>query len=297
MKRLPRSIYALIIYLAVLFNLERVTLQDIHIIDIKGFVYVFIVVMILLIISLSFLRRARFLALIIGSTILYTIGKFGPYKAWTTWDEYSIYLIITELSLLFIGLILALEVGRNIEDFNDAVESITFNGMERARLLSEARVEIDKEVFRSRRYHRPLTMLMVRPESDPIEVILQSAIEEVHRSMVGRHLAVNLARSINNVLRMTDMVIDLEDNRRFAILLPETSSEHSDLLIERIQRIAGEKGISVTCGKASFPDDALTLDDLIKQADKSLSFSFTPKMAVPSSPDRRAKDKPNGKEK
>ena len=115
--------------------------------------------------------------------------------------------------------------------------------------------------------------------------------------MVGRHLAVNLARSINNVLRMTDMVIDLEDNRRFAILLPETSSEHSDLLIERIQRIAGEKGISVTCGKASFPDDALTLDDLIKQADKSLSFSFTPKMDVPSSPDRRVKDKPNGKEK
>lgn len=297
MKRLPRSIYALIIYLAVLFNLERVTLQDVHIIDIKGFVYVFIAVMILLIISLSFLRRVRFLPLIIGSTILYAIGKFGPYKAWTTWDEYSIYLIITELSLIFIGLILALEVGRNIEDFNNAVESITFNGMERARLLSEARVEIDKEVFRSRRYHRPLTMLMVRPESDPIEVILQSAIEEVHRSMVGRHLAVNLARSINNVLRMTDMVIDLEDNRRFAILLPETSSEHSDLLIERIQRIAGEKGISVTCGKASFPDDALTLDDLIKQADKNLSFSFTPKMDEPSSPDRRAKDKPNGKEK
>jgi GGDEF domain-containing protein len=67
------------------------------------------------------------------------------------------------------------------------------------------------------------------------------------------------------------MVIEQREQGRFIVLSPETSAENSAMLVQRIQAAAVEHlGVNVKCGVASFPDSALTFDDLVHQAENRI---------------------------
>lgn len=276
MRRLPRAITGLIIYLLVFFNLERITLQDTSIIDIKGFVYVLISIYIILILQVNFVRRQSTGILILTSTIFYLIGKFFLFYYFTNWDENTIYLIITEISLIWIGILIARIAGNALVDFQNAVESITFSDLEKAKDISAAQDEIQTEFYRSRRYNYPLTLIVVQPDTAPLEYNPHIAIREIQQSMLGRYATVSLVRELSNNLRLLDSVIDLKDNMRFAILSPQTEEDKAVNLIQRINTIANEMGISVTCGHATFPYDALTFEELLRSATDHMRFPLVP---------------------
>ena len=266
MRRLPRAITGLVIYLLIIFNLERITFQDVKLIDIKGFVYVMIALSIVFIIQFDFFRRQSIGILLFISTILYFIGKYFVFYYYTNWDENTVYLIITELCFLWLAILIARIAGTAIKDFETAVESITFSDIEKTRLLDEARRDIQAEFYRSRRYNHPLTLVVVQPNTNPIEFNPQVAIEEIQNSMLSRYATVSLARELSKNLRLLDTIIDLKKNMRLAILYPQTEGYKADFLIQRINSVADNMGISVTCGHASFPNDALTFDELLRTA-------------------------------
>ena len=275
MKRLPRSIVSLIIYLLVLFNLERIPQQDTQVIDIKGFVYILIVILIISIIQIETVRNISLPYLLIGSTILYVIGKFIVFYYWTAWDNGQVYLIITELSLIWLAVILARMIGTYLGDFKKAVESITFSGLEKAKNLNDAREEIQTEFYRSRRYNYPLTLVVVQPDTNPLEYNQNIAIKEIQTSMLGRYAAVRLAKELSKNLRLLDTIIDLGKDTSIAILYPQTDGDKADYLINRINSSAHDMGFSVACGHASFPSDALTFDELLRVASDNVKFPFT----------------------
>ncbi len=275
MKRLPRSIVSLIIYLLVLFNLERITQQDTQVIDIKGFVYILIVILIISIIQIETVRNISLPYLLIGSTILYAIGKFIVFYYWTVWNNGQVYLIITELSLIWLAVILARMIGTYLGDFKKAVESITFSGLEKAKNLNDAREEIQTEFYRSRRYNYPLTLVVVQPDTNPLEYNQNIAIKEIQTSMLGRYAAVRLAKELSKNLRLLDTIIDLGKDTSIAILYPQTDGDKADYLINRINSSAHDMGFSVACGHASFPSDALTFDELLRVASDNVKFPFT----------------------
>lgn len=272
MRRLPRAITGLVFYLLVIFNLERITYQDIKLIDIKGFVYVMVALVIILIIQFKFLRRQPLGILLFVSTILYFIGKFLVFYYYTRWNENTVYLIITELAFLWIAILIGRIAGSALEDFEEAVESITFSNLEKTKELREAMREIQAEFYRSRRYNYPLTLVVVQPDTDPLEYNPHVAIKEIQQSMLSRYATVSLARELSKNLRLLDTIIDLKKNMRFAILYPQTEGDKANFLIKRINSVADKMGISVTCGHASFPNDALTFEELLRSANDNMRF-------------------------
>jgi len=278
MRRLPRSVGGLVVYLLVIFNIERLTLQDTALVDIKGFVYVLVALFILAIIQIERVRNQSLGIMLFLATTAYFIGKFSIFYYYTQWNENSIYLIITELAVLWIGIWLAKLVGNAIKDFSDAVESITFSSLEKTKTLDDADREIHAEFYRSRRYNYPLTLVVVQPETNPLEYNPHIAIQEMQRALLSRYATVSLARELSKDLRLLDTIIDLKKNMRFAILYPQTEGNKADYLIDRISTIATDLGVGVTCGHASFPSDALTFDELLTTASDHMRF---PSIAKP----------------
>jgi hypothetical protein len=80
---------------------------------------------------------------------------------------------------------LAQWLGRNLDDFEKAVENITFAEIKRASNLKDAVESINNEIYRSRRYNHPLTMIMVEPLKGSQEMILNQSVREVQESMIS----------------------------------------------------------------------------------------------------------------
>ena len=181
------------------------------------------------------------------------------------------------MAFLWIGIILAKIVGDAIEDFRNAVESITFSEFEKTKDLEEAAREIQAEFYRSRRYNYPLTLVVVQPETSHMEYSPQLAVQEIQHSLLSRYPTVSFARELSKELRLLDTIIDLKQNLRFAILYPQTEGDKADLLIERINNVASKLGIGVTCGHAAFPADALTFEELLHTASDHMRFPLVAK--------------------
>lgn len=68
-----------------------------------------------------------------------------------------------------------------------------------------------------------------------------------------------------------DTVLEDRKNGRFIILCPEIDGQNSTVLIERIRMaVSRQLGIEVQCGTASFPDTALTFEELVNRAESQL---------------------------
>ena len=278
MKRLPRSITGILIFLTVLYNLERITVADMNLIDIKGFVYALILVVIILVLQVKFVRDQTIATLMITSLLVYLVGKFVVFRYWTIWDQNSSYLIITEVAFLWLAILLAHRTGTYMQDFEESVKNISFSGSEHSKELSKTTEDIRLEMYRSRRYGHPLTMVIIEPETLPPELDLNIAIKEVQMSMMGRYYATNMARAIHNDLRLVDMIIDIDKGKRFAILYPETTRENALPLIERVYSIAKKMGITMRAGVASFPEDAVTFEELLHKSVVNLGVPDFPKV-------------------
>ncbi len=277
MRSLPRAVTGLVIYLLVIFNIERFTIQETIPIDLKGFVYVMVALFIIGIIQFDFIRNQSAGFLLFVATTGYFIAKFSIFYYYTHWDENSIYLIITELVVLWLGIWLAKIVGAAIQDFQQAVEAITFSNLEKTKDINEASRDVQAEFYRSRRYNYPLTLVIVQPETGQIQYNPQVAIKEIQQSILSRYATVSLARELSKNLRLLDTIIDLKKNMRFAILYPQTEGDKADYLIDRINTVASDLGIAVTCGHASFPSDALTFDELLSTASDHMRYPLVAK--------------------
>lgn len=278
MKRLPRAMIYIILYLTLLYNLERIKINHVALIDIKGFVYALIVIIIIILLQVPSARKLPLSAIMLITLGIYAIGKFTVFFYWTTWDANSAYLVITEVVLIWLAVLLAYRAGVYMEDFENAVSNISFSDLEYARDLDKTTDDIRVEMYRSRRYNHPLTLAVIEPETIPLDMDMNIAIREVQRSMLERYFTVNMARAIHKDLRLVDTIIDLDKGKRFAILYPETTREKALPLVERAYRIAKEMGISIRAGMASFPENAVTFEELLKRSTDNLGRLEFPKI-------------------
>lgn len=88
------------------------------------------------------------------------------------------------------------------------------------------------------------------------------------------YVITKLADSLSRHLRRTDLVLEERERGRFIILCPDTSARDLNVLVEYIQATATEMvGVTVDCGMATFPDEALTFEELVRQAETRLSYA------------------------
>ena len=281
MTHLRRSVVALVFNLAIFYNIERLDFGARDVVDIQSFVYILGLAGVLCVLLVPWLARQRVtLSMAIWAGIYFAFKLF-VFNNRPLFDDVYTYLTITEIALLMISIWLAHDVARHLQDFEEAVKNITFADISRrVRKLDEAQEDIQTELIRSRRHHHPLTVMVVEPEPDSIQVALNRTVEEVQRAMMTRYVTTSLARVISNQLRRTDMVLDQRDKGRFLILSPDTNAANAAALADRIQAAAAvQLGVLVSCGVAAFPDEALTFEELVHQAKMTLRSPIEPTRA------------------
>jgi len=89
-----------------------------------------------------------------------------------------------------------------------------------------------------------------------------------------------LATKVRRLLRDVD-AIGLHGDDRLAILLPETPLDGGLVVASRIQHMAiDDVGLKVRLGASLFPEDAVTVEGLFREAEAALDLARLEQLAV-----------------
>jgi diguanylate cyclase (GGDEF)-like protein len=129
---------------------------------------------------------------------------------------------------------------------------------------------LKEEFKRALRYSHPLSLII-------LDVDNFKKINDTHGHLFGDEVLKKIAQMLRENARETDFIARYGGDE-FVIILPETNKESAFKLAERILERLNKSTIikdtslelSVSIGVASYPEDAITPEELIKSADKAL---------------------------
>ena len=271
MTHLRSTVILLVVDLAVLFNLERLDVGSESLVNLQAHVYILALIAVVCVVALPmFQRSSTVLPLFLTLAAYFAVGQFLVPSPRPLFSGVFTYTLITELGLLSITVLLAHDVGRALREFENAVEQVTLPDVKSLVIpMEEADDEIVTELNRSRRYQRPLSVIIVEPEPGGLSVVLHRMVQDAQRAIANHYVFETLGRLLRNRLRRTDLVLlERRDKGRFIILCPETNGTGANDLIERIQALSKEElSLAVACGHASFPNEALTFEEVVHYAE------------------------------
>jgi len=185
-------------------------------------------------------------------------------------ESLELSIIVIEFILLEVGVWFAHQLAVQIAHAESIMDALALSAFpNRAHDIDAENQRIRIEFTRSRRYHRPLSLVLVESESDD-EKITREMLKSIQHDLLTRFSSARVGQIIDGRVRQTDLV--LKDHAgRFVILCPETDFENACLLAKRIsQAIADRTSLKVFWGAAAFPDEALTFEDLLQKARERL---------------------------
>jgi diguanylate cyclase (GGDEF)-like protein len=132
---------------------------------------------------------------------------------------------------------------------------------------------ISEEVERSRRHHLPLSLIM-------IDIDNFKAVNDTYGHLVGDETLKIMARTLRNCIRTIDVAARY-GGEEFTVILPQTTKSDAVVIAERIckeigrldfpfEQVVPRLTVSVSLGLATFPEDADSLDELIRNTDIAL---------------------------
>ena len=135
-----------------------------------------------------------------------------------------------------------------------------------------------QEIERAKRYHsggshQPYSISLVMFDIDDFKMF-----NDKYGHQVGDTVLKAVARAVKRSVRSSDVVARY-GGEEFCVVLPETSKENAIRAAERIRKTVeglkiatpcGFVGVTISIGVATYPDDASTTQELIREADKAL---------------------------
>lgn len=132
---------------------------------------------------------------------------------------------------------------------------------------------VSEEIERSRRHHLPLSLIMM-------DIDNFKSVNDTYGHPVGDEALKITARAIRNCVRTIDVAARY-GGEEFTVILPQTAKSDATAIAERIcsevgrldfpfEQAARKLTFSVSLGLATFPEDAESLDDLIRNTDIAL---------------------------
>ena len=137
--------------------------------------------------------------------------------------------------------------------------------------------QFTNELARVRRYNRPLTLVVLRIESDQLLLDLKrSLMPETGDGGVGSYnnimqtiqLVFSLVGSIlRESLRESDIATYDVAHNQYIILLPESDLKQATQTVRRLKKLLFKRTAGhLVAGIASFPEDGLIIEDLVNKA-------------------------------
>jgi Diguanylate cyclase, GGDEF domain len=272
MTYLKRSFFGAAIYLAVIFVLGQADYADRPIINFVNYFYVAVLVAIPLTLFFPSISRVSVVVPLgvwaaVYLVLLLTLDR----KFSTSSNEFSI--IVLEFILLEAGVWFAHQLALQISHAESIMDALALSAFpNRAHDIDSENQRIKIELTRSRRYNRPLSLVVIETESED-EKTTREMLKSVQQDLLSRFTSARVGQIIDDRIRQTDLV--LRDQRgRFILLCPETELSNATLLAKRISQAIQERtSMGVLWGVAAFPDEALTFDDLLHKARERLVHS------------------------
>jgi hypothetical protein len=265
---------ALLVLLFFFFNTQRLHFgQNPSPVDLQNFVYLigFIVVVVNILVPAA--RRVPLPLSLLFWAGIYFLCKLVIFRQDVRpfLGDFHTYTSIAEVSLIGLTSIFSRNLAYDLHDFEATVENITLaDAGGRLREFEEEDKEMHREIMRSRRYQRALSVIIVQPDPLSLRANLQRWIQQVQQKLIRRYVITSLGQANSRTLRRTDILTEQTDRERFIILCPELDDVAAQELIARIQSIAMSRlGVQVMCGIGSFPNGP-TLNELLHQAEASL---------------------------
>jgi hypothetical protein len=260
-------IVVLIGWLTFFFNIERLSAEGT--IHLHSGVYIIGAVAALLPLA-PFAQQRSLLSLAIVIALLY--AAILALSNTPIFGGSQTYVSFSGFVLLIVTLVLSYRVNQGSLEFRKAIETITFSDANnRLRDLREMRTMVDTEMVRSRRFERPLSLVMLQADASSLNMTMHRLVQEVQRSMMQRYVLSTMARVLSRCLRRTDLVIEDQKPGRLLLLAPETSEHEAVKMGNRITRLVQDRlGIDARFSIAAFPQHALTFEELLNVAEQRI---------------------------
>lgn len=172
------------------------------------------------------------------------------------------------VGLLLLGAGLAFHLHHSLHALLSTVERVALaSAGQPLATITQAGDDIRRELARSRRYHYPLSVVLIELDRDSVQTDLQPAVVQMQRSITVRYVLGSLVQFVQEQLRRTDLLLDPQAEGRLVLLTPDTDQGNAALLAARLQAVAAERfNVRVNYGLATFPTDALNFDELLSLA-------------------------------
>jgi GGDEF domain-containing protein len=277
MTDLKNSVLVLFVYIFAIFGVAQIDFVEQNLINFEPVFFILVALAVLsALVVVPFTNLSIYQFLIFWAAI-YTITRI---IYWQVTTVQLIQIIILEFVLIEIAAGLAFEIGRQLRQVSRLVDKFTaITYPNRTLDLRTAGDRISTELTRSRRYSRPLSLLVVQMDKLEAQQVLEKD-ESLQRDILTRFAAARIGQIVNDQARENDLILRDSENR-FILICPETEQLNSTILAQRISRSAAEIiGAKVRWGVSSFPDEALTFDDLVEKAAARLSEELPDQASV-----------------
>ncbi len=261
MTNLKRSFFWIAFYLLVVLVLAQSDRSDTPIINFASYFYLIAIFLVPVMIFVPSLHKVSVvLPMVFWGAIYFAFLKIVERELTSTMN---VEVVVLEILILEVGVWLSYQLAVGIassESLMDVLAQGTFP--HRALEMDKASEQIKTEFGRSRRYHRPLSLLVVQ-SSPKDEEMVREMLKSVQHDVLSRLSNARVGQAIGDAIRQTDILVR-DHVGRFVVLCPETDLENAVFLARRTcKSIEDRTGLQVNCGVASFPDEALTFEDLL----------------------------------
>lgn len=269
MKSMRWRITLTVLWLSLLFNVERFDFEKGTTVNLASAFYGLAAVTTAILLLVPMKRRALYF---VGAGIftVYAILKF--ISVTPVFQSYHKYLTITEVGALLITMALTWLVNQGLQDFEASVEAISLpKGREGVLEYDQMQERIRTELGRARRHQHPMSLAAI--ELDPVssEAALHQAILDAQAALVKRYVQVQFGVFLTKHTRETDAVAHQSDTGQFLLLAPETPADQTEGLLARLSHQVEEHlGLRFRYNVADFPKTALTSEELVHKATEKL---------------------------
>jgi hypothetical protein len=273
MTNLKRSFFWAAIYLALIFVLGQADYAGRPIINFASYFYLAVIVAVPVTLFFPSISRVSvYVPLLVWAGVYLVLLQIinRNYSA----NQGELPVIVLEFLLLEGGVWFAHQLALQISHAESVMDALALSAFpNRANDIDSENQRIKIELTRSRRYHRPLSLVVIESESED-EKTTREMLKSIQHDLLNRFTSARGGQIIDDRIRQTDLV--LRDRRgRFIILCPETDLENASLLAGRIAQAVKERtSLKVLWGAAAFPEEALTFDDLLQKARERLIDSI-----------------------
>jgi hypothetical protein len=198
-------------------------------------------------------------------------------------------IILLEFILVEIGVWFAYQLAYGISHAESVMDVMALSAFPNRTIdINEASRQIKIEITRSRRYHRPLGLIVLQAGPDE-KITNTELVSSIKNDLSHRFSFARIGQVVDEHVRQTDMVFRDRFNR-FVILCPETDFQNSRILAGRIaDAIHNRTSVQVSWAVAAFPDEALSFDDLMDVANSKLTH-FVMERKAPAAPIKHVED-------